>query len=68
LKLISNRINKVIVSVHYYKISDLLFNEIVEDRKENKLTIEELAKKFNVGVNKLKNEFKERNLIIKRIR
>jgi DNA-binding transcriptional regulator YiaG len=58
----------VIVSVHYYKISDLLFNEIVEDRKENKLTIEELAKKFNVGVNKLKNEFKERNLIIKRIR
>lgn len=60
--------NKVIVSHNYYEINESLFLKVLEDRKSFKLSIEELAKKYSIGVNKLRKEFKKRNILIKRIK
>jgi len=58
----------VIKSSLYYTISDDLFNEILNTRIQNKASIEELSKIFQIGVNKLRQEFKKREVKIKRIK
>lgn len=55
-------------SVNYYVIDDNLFNKIINQRQKNKKTIVQLSKEFKVGINKLTNEFKKRNIKINRIK
>ncbi len=62
------RVKKVIVSVHYYEISDELFEKILATREINKKSFEELSDEFKIGVNKLREEFRKRNIKIKKIR
>lgn len=45
----------------YYEISDVLFEEILKERKNNK-TIEELSKQFKVNQSKISKKLKERGL------
>jgi group I intron endonuclease len=59
---------KTTVSHNYYEINESLFLKILEDRKNFKLSIEELAKKYNIGINKLRKEFKNKNIQITRIK
>ena len=55
-------------SHNFYNIDDITFNKIIVERETNKKSIEALSKMFKIGVNKQRNEFKTRNIIIKRIK
>jgi group I intron endonuclease len=59
---------KVQKSSLFYVIDDELFNKIILVRDNEKKSVEELAKLFGIGINKLRTEFKNRKIIIKRIR
>ena len=56
------------MSPHYYEISDKLFKKILKRRLKNKKTFEELSNEFKIGVTKLRNEFKIRNINVNKIR
>ncbi len=62
------RNKKVLISSHYYEITDELFDKILTSREKNKKSIEELSTEFNIGINKLRQEFINRKITIKRIR
>jgi predicted GIY-YIG superfamily endonuclease len=59
---------KVGKTPNYYEISDKLFEKILETREKDKKSIEELSDEFKIGINKLRKEFKDRNIIIKKIK
>ena len=59
--------SKKIISHNFYNIDDIMFSQILIERGNNK-SIEELANIFQIGINKLRKEFKSRNIEIKRIR
>lgn len=62
------RLVKVNISPNYYKISDDVFNEILKIRENDKKSFEELSDIFNIGVNKLRKEFKDRKIKVERIK
>ena len=62
------RVQKVIVSAHYYEISDELFDEILRKRETNKQSFKELSIEFKIGINKLRQEFIKRNVSIIKIK
>lgn len=59
---------KVGKTPNYYEISDKLFEKILETRERDKKSIEELSDEFKIGINKLRKEFKNRNVIVKKIK
>lgn len=67
-KIENKRTVKVKKTPNYYEISDELFHNILNERNTHKKTFEELSDIFKIGVNKLRQEFKKRNINIKRIR
>lgn len=49
------------------EISDELFYKILDDRNKNMKTIENLAKEYDVNVQRLRNKFKEKKIKINRL-